>query len=99
MAVYTIIYCRRAIKEFADPITWYKKHSFQASENFKIIIENAIEAIVENPHSFKKTYKKFFVVKVKTFPFSIIYFVEEEDHKVVITSIFHNKRNPIKKFR
>ena len=99
MAVYTITYSHRAIKEFTDSIAWYKKHSFQASENFKIIVENTIEAIAENPHSFKKTYKKFFVVKVKPFPFSIIYFVEEEDHTVVITSIFHNKRNPIKKFR
>ena len=95
MAVYSNVYRERAIKEFSESLTWYKQRSFQAAENFKLILENTITA-KENPYQFKKSYKRFYIVKIKKFPFSIVYFIEEVNQLIVIATIFHNKRNSTK---
>jgi len=99
MPTYKIIYRERAIKEYSDSLAWYKKNSFQAAENFQIIISNTVTAIAHDAYSFKNSYKKFYIARTRKFPFTIVFFIEEGDRVIVITSIFHNKRNPIKKFR
>jgi hypothetical protein len=36
--------------------------------------------------------------RTKKYPYSIVYFVDEEKKRIVITTVFHNKRNPERKF-
>ncbi|MEP6464945.1 MAG: type II toxin-antitoxin system RelE/ParE family toxin [Parafilimonas sp.] len=98
MTAYKIIYRQRAIKEYSESLAWYKKYSFQAAENFKLIIENTVNYIAQNPRSFKNSYKKFYIARTGRFPFIIVFFIEDE-RIIVITTIFHNKRNPAKKYR
>ena len=86
-------------KKYAEPTAWYKEHSFRAADKFVKIVDSTISAISRNPYTFRNSYKKFYEAKTKQYPFSIIYFVDENKQSVVITSIFHNKRNPVKKFR
>ena len=44
----------------------------------------------------KRTYRETYL---EVFPYSIIYRYDVEENGIFITSIFHFKRNPIKKFR
>jgi len=79
MPTYKIIYRERAIKEYSDSLAWYKKNSFQAAENFQIIISNTVTAIAHDAYSFKNSYKKFYIARTRKFPFTIVFFIEEGD--------------------
>ena len=95
---YKITFRKRASNEYLDSLFWYKVRSFDAAEQFINAIDGTLEKIAFYPTRYRNTYKKFYEVGVKKFPFSIVYFIDEEEHRIVITSIFHYKRNPRKKF-
>ena len=99
MPDYSIIFRQRAIKEYAESTAWYKERSVQASKNFVAIIENALLSIAASPYSYNNKYKNFYEVKTEKFPFIIVYFIKETKKTVVIITLFHNKRNPTKKYR
>jgi plasmid stabilization system protein ParE len=96
---YKITFRERASKEYLNSLAWYKRRSFDAAENFIKAIEDALEKIASDPMRYRNTYKKFHEAGVKKFPFSIVYFIDEDEHCIIITSIFHYKRNPSKKFK
>jgi len=99
MPDYSIIFRQRAIKKYAESTAWYKERSVQASERFVAIIENALLSNAASPYSYNNKYKNFYEVKTERFPFTIVYFIKDKKKTVVITALFHNKRNPIKKYR
>ena len=96
---YSIKYQERAIKEYESAATWYLEHSKAAAINFEIAIQEKIDLLRLAPGSYKKTYKHFHEVSLKKYPFSIVYFIDEPKHLVIISSVFHHKRNPRLKFR
>jgi len=99
MPDYSIIFRQRAVKEYAESTAWYKERSAQASETFVAIVESALLSIAASPYSYNNKYKNFYEVKTEKFPFTIVYFIREKEKTVVITTLFHNKRNPAKKYR
>lgn len=99
MAAYKIAFRKRAYKEYIETISWYKERSLQASENFVTIVGNILISIAEFPYSYRNNYKHFYEIKTKRFPFTIIYFIDENKKLIVITTIFHQKRNPLRKYR
>jgi len=99
MVTYIITFRKRASKEYLATIDWYKDQSFQACENFIETIQSALKFIADSPYTYRNSYKNFREFKIKKFPFTVVYLVDEEKQFVIITSIFHNKRNPAKKFR
>ena len=95
---YQITYRSRASNEFLTSIKWYKERSSYAAENFIQAINKTVVTISANPYINKNTYKQFYEIHTKIFPFSIVYFIDESASRVVIVSIFHHSRNPRKKF-
>ena len=96
---YIIAYQQRAIEEYEEAVSWYKERSTKAAEHFDIEVKNKINILRGEPTRFRKTYKDFREVKLNRYPFNIIYLVDEAKTIVVIASIYHNKRNPKKKYR
>jgi plasmid stabilization system protein ParE len=96
--MYKITYRQRASNEYLTSIIWYKERSITTAQKFIEAIDNAIKNIASQPTFYKNTYSIFYEAKTKTFPFSIVYFIDEEEKQIVIVSIFHQKRNPRKKF-
>ena len=97
--LYSITFRKRATKEYLESVSWYKSRSFTAAENFVSSIQQVLNKIETQPLQFRKSYKDFYEAKTKRYPFSIIYFIDESKKRIVITSIFHQKRNPEKKFK
>ena len=93
------IYEPRALYEYEEAILWYLERSKQAGENFELAINEKLRKISSNPTLYRKTKKHFREASLNKYPYSIIYFVEEDINTIVIVSIFHNSRNPGKKFR
>ena len=96
--MYEVTYRERAAREYLNSITWYKERSLYTAENFIAAINKPLELLVANPTTFKKTYKQFYEARTRIFPFSIVYFIDEINKRIIIISIFHHRRNPRKKF-
>lgn len=95
---YEYIYDQIALREYIDAIRWYKSKSDKAAVNFVKEVTDRIKIICDNPLRFRNLYKNFRETSLKKYPYSIVYFLDERKKKVVITSMFHNKRDPQKKY-
>ena len=95
---YKITFRKRAAREYIEAIAWYKERSLQAAENFVRFLQQKLSEIEKQPDYFRKSYKHFHETKISKYPYSIVYFIDEEKQIVVVTAIFHQKRNPKKKF-
>jgi mRNA-degrading endonuclease RelE of RelBE toxin-antitoxin system len=60
--------------------------------------EERLEGIRKLPDYFRKSYKQFHEAKPRRYPYSVVYFIDDENSRIVITSVFHQKRNPRYKF-
>jgi plasmid stabilization system protein ParE len=96
--VYKITFRKRAAKEYIEAISWYNERSIVAAENFIKAVNEAFSKIEAQPHHYRNSYKNFHELRLNKFPFAIIYFIDEEKTIIVITTIFHHKRNPDVKF-
>lgn len=96
--VHTYIFEPRAMLEYEEAILWYHQRSKQASINFELAVSEKISEICLHPKRYRNTKKHFRETKLKKYPFSIIYFIDEQLSIIVITSIFHSHRNPHKKY-
>lgn len=76
-----------------------RERSKQASENFEAAVDERINLLRSQPDRYKKSYKQFHEVVLKKFPYSILYLINEKEKQVVISSIYHHRRNPEKKYR
>lgn len=96
--IYHIIFRKRATKEYLKSIAWYKERSDTAAKGFVEEVNIIIDKLETEPDRFRYRYKKFREATIKRYPFHIVYFIDEKQNQVIITSIFHNKRNPTKKY-
>ena len=96
---YTISFRKRAAKEYLNTLSWYKERSLQAADNFVLAVSETLNKIEDQPDRFRKTYKNYHEAKIKKYPFSIVYFIDEKKQIIIVTTLFHQKRNPERKFR
>ena len=95
---YTIVYQPNALEEFNDAVLWYGEKSEKIATNFVNEIKDRLKTIFENPYRFRKVYKNFRETSLKKYPFYIVYSLNEKDYEVIITSIYHHRRNPKNKY-
>lgn len=96
---YRYAYSPDGLEEFKNGIRWYLAYSEKACDRFIEEVKKRIESICEQPSRYRNTYKFFRETSLKKFPYTIVYFVDEEKQSIIITSVFHHRRNPKKKFR
>ena len=91
---YLIAYQPRAIAEYEASALWYKERSILAAENLESAVNKKISILRTHLTRYRKTYKEFREIRLDKYPFNIIYLVEEVKMKVIISSLYHHKRNP-----
>lgn len=89
---YKIIVSPRAQKEIIIAIDYYLIKSENAPENFILQLEKIYKQLAINPY-YPVRYKNIRSVKIKKFPFSLYFYVDEKSQILKILSCFHNKRN------
>ena len=89
----------KAQEEYEKSINWYTQRSEKATLNFIDEVEQIIELICNKPHVNKNIYKNYYEITLEKYPFTIVYSIENEMKLIVITSIYHQKRNPKYKYR
>lgn len=93
---YKIIVSPRAQKEIENAIEYYALYSMDAPLNFVASLKEAYVTLANNPF-FKVRYKNVRALKIKNFPHSLYFVINEDKNIVRVLSSFHNKRNPIKR--
>ena len=96
---YRYVFHAAAQQDYEDAVIWYAEKSLQAAENFVTAVDQTLILICEYPRRWRNEYKKFRELGVKKYPYTIIYTIEEPQQLIVITSIYHHKRNSKKKYR
>jgi plasmid stabilization system protein ParE len=93
---YKIIVSPRAQSEIEDAVDYYSIESIAAPKQFIAFLEYAYKSLEISPF-FKIRYKNIRALKIKKFPYSLYFVVNEKTGSVRILSCFHHKMNPKKR--
>lgn len=96
---YRHIYEPSALVEYKKAISWYQERNETAADNFVKEVKEKIIMICDNPLRYRNTYKKLRETSLKKYPYSIVYFVDEEKQLIIVFSVYHHKRNPRRKYK
>jgi plasmid stabilization system protein ParE len=86
-------------QEYETSLQWYAERSKRAAENFITAVNDALHLICASPTRWRNSYKSFYELGLKKYPFTIIYTIEPGKQLIMISSIYHYKRNPKKRYR
>jgi toxin ParE1/3/4 len=90
---YKIIVSMRTQQEIEAAIDFYSLYSDNAPKHFISSLSSCYSTLSFNPF-FRVVYKNIRALKLKHFPYSLYFTVNEEEKIVMVLSCFHNKRNP-----
>jgi plasmid stabilization system protein ParE len=96
---YSYVLLELAQQEYEITVEWYASKSIKAAENFIAELENTLQLICNNPKRWRNEYKHYRELGVKRYPYVVIYSVEEDIQRVIVSAIFHTGKNPKKKYR
>jgi len=95
---YKVILQPRARKELLDAWIWYEERQPDLGERFEIEVYKQLKEIEQHPKRYPERKQFFRETKIKTFPYLIIYRIDEEEKIILISCIFHTSRNPQAKY-
>lgn len=95
---YSIITSPRARKEIKNATEYYAFYSNNAPIDFIDALNKAYDILETNPF-FAVKYKNVRTLKLKSFPYSLYFIVNDKNRTVSVLSCFHNKQNPYKRPR
>lgn len=93
---YKIIVSPRAQKEIENAIDYYALYSTEAPASFWSVLNETYTILAISPF-YKIRYKNVRALKIKKFPFSLYFVIDETQNTIRILSCFHNRRNPAKR--
>ena len=94
---YKIEFKEEALEDVKSAYKYYEESAEGLGDDFLNKLEEYIIIIEDNPFLFEAKHKPFREVKIKRFPYLIVYEIEE--NKVIVYSVFHTKRSPQNKYQ
>lgn len=94
--VYNILISLRTQSEIENAIDYYSLYSADAPKFFILSLKNAYSSLSKNPFYITR-YKNIRAFKLKKFPYSLYFIIDEGNKTLKILSCFHHKRNPKKR--
>lgn len=95
--MYKLIFKHRALLMVKEAYNWYEKQKIGLGEEFLSELDVCYKKIQKTPAFFGKIEKNYRQVRLKRFPYLIVYEIMEKD--VVVFAVFHTSRNPDNKFK
>ncbi len=92
--MYKAILQPRAIKELLEAWMWYEEKQVGLGERFENEVYKSLKEVEQHPKRYPEKIKFFRAKKIKTFPYLVIYRIEEKEKLIFASSIFHTSRNP-----
>ncbi len=89
-----------AEEEYIESYRWYEEQQTGLGEKFAEVFRNKISRISSNPFAYKIIRHPFReTILGKPFPYVVVFFIDDEEYRVIITSVFYTHRHPKKKFK
>ena len=82
-----------ALDEIAEATKWYSDKSSTAVENFQREINETFIYLQSTIAEHRKVFADIRVLFLKIFPYNIYYIKKQEENKIFILAIMHNKRD------
>jgi toxin ParE1/3/4 len=95
MKNYVLILDARAINDIQDAFDYYDSIYGNLSEKFDTALKNTLAKLKQNPF-YQIKYEDIRCLKVKRFPYSIHYTVNENFDEIYILSVVHTASGPDK---
>ena len=95
---YSIIVSIRAQNEIENAIDYYLENSSNTPLSFITALKTTYISLSINPF-YRVRYKNIRALKIKKFPYSLYFIINESQNTVRVLSCYHNKRSPIKRPR
>lgn len=83
MANFSIAFAPEAETEALRAYFWYENQRPGLGENFKICLDSGIESLIKNPKTSSYIYKDIRALKVRRFPYNIIYRIFNSQIQIV----------------
>lgn len=96
---YISAFSTRAQKEIAEAWEWYEDRQPGLGDRFTSEVKKRIKEIEQNPKRYAEKISPYRETRTKVFPYLIVYRIKEKQKVIVIVSIFHGYRDPLKKYR
>ncbi len=90
---------KRAIQEIEDSFLWYETSESGLGERFRNVLNEKFKQLLLFPKIGGVRKSPYREIIINVFPFSIIYKYRVDTNIVFIASVFHFKRNPLKKYK
>ncbi len=87
-----VVFRPAARHEFEDAADWYEEHRAGLGAEFTAEIDRAVNLASNNPGHFPLLHRNVRCVRVRRFPYSVFFRVEEGH--IVVLAVFHASRNP-----
>lgn len=94
MPKYNVLIYLKAQTDLGKSYRWYEKQKVGLGLKFLNQVYGDINSISENPKFYSSKSRGYREFVMKIYPYLIIYKIKENTKDVIITSIFHTKRNP-----
>ncbi len=96
---YTALLLSKAKKELGDAYLWYEDKQNGLGEKFANEVFNKLSEIENYPDRYPIKIKSFREARIAVFPYLLIYRINKSTSQIIVISIFHVKRNPLRKLR
>ncbi len=91
---FPLAYFPEALKDLDEAAAWYDAQSAGLGRKFLEKIKEGEKYISKYPHTRGIRYSDKRVHRIKTFPYSIHFFLDEGADVIYVVGVFHDKRNP-----
>lgn len=89
---FKIMVSKRAQREVENAMDYYAEINKSLAHKFYTCIKQVYSQLEVNPY-YKKIHNNFRIVPVETFPFIIIFHINEGNKNIKILACFHTSRN------
>jgi plasmid stabilization system protein ParE len=94
MRLYDLIIKEEAKFEIIEAYNWYESKQEGLGERFVLDLDDYFERIRSTPEIFPRRYREYRQVVMKSFPFVIVFEIEEKE--VVVYAVFNTYQDPNK---
>ena len=88
----SVIFDPDAQAEFLSAAQYYEHCQPGLGHRFRLVVESAIENVVENPFQYRVLHRPFRRCLLLKFPYGIIYSIEPDHIRII--AVAHTKRKP-----
>ena len=92
---YKVVIEPRALLDAKQAINYYDEQLIGLGDKFNEALDKHISAIQKNPF-YQIHYKDYRVLPLKKYPYSIVFYLDEQIKTAYVIAIFNTHQNPVK---